>query len=291
MYGLKRIEGRIRAISQIYSGGDEKTGITLGLNRLKYLLDDGESIEVPYVSGNEVRGFLRRLTFADFCELAGYEIDLKTISGKALFHTLMSGGILQAVEEKVSGTIDLSFKAKLYKSCPPARLFGFSFGNQMLEGHLKVSNMIPICVELEKFFPFDIWNDKFPGQVSFKPRSIYELLGVTFQTRRDDLREERGEKEQAVQMKVEHEVFCPGSTFNHELIIEDPNELILSTVSRIISLWQAKPYIGGKSSIGFGNINIAYDLDAGERVYLKFIEDNKKEINDSLGKLEALFHK
>jgi CRISPR/Cas system CSM-associated protein Csm3 (group 7 of RAMP superfamily) len=120
------------------------------------------------------------------------------------------------------------------------------------------------------------------------------LITRAFQTRRDELRA-RGtsgeeEEEQAVQALVEYECFAPGTRFYHEIVLETDNveeKLDLSTLYRAIELWQQLPYIGGKSSVGFGKLRIEYEWVPGvdSRAYSEFIERNKSEIVKALDEL------
>lgn len=136
---------------------------------------------------------------------------------------------------------------------------------------------LPICRELAEYLPDNI-----------KPKaSVFDLLTSSFQTRKDDLRGEREEGEQAVQMLIEYEVFAPGTVFYHEFKLEDPNPIDVSCLARCIELWQAKPFIGGKSSIGFGELSITYDLEETSEQYLAFLEKHKEQICDLLRELEA----
>jgi CRISPR/Cas system CSM-associated protein Csm3 (group 7 of RAMP superfamily) len=281
-----RIEGILTALSPIFHGGNEKTGSTVLLNRLKFIVGD-KPIDVPIISGNGVRGRLRRLITRDFLEKVGYQMDLSQKSYQKLYHTLFAGGVLtSAEEESASGTIDLSLKSKLIKYVLPLHLFGASYSNQMIEGRLLVGHMLPICKELREYTGID-------SDISF-----YQLITRAFQTRRDELRtsskKEDEDEDETVQMIIDYECFAPGTKFYHELILTTSTEsetLDLSTLYRTIELWKQAPTIGGKSSVGFGKLKIEYKWpkDINDKPYLEFIEKNKDEISKALNELhEAL---
>jgi len=167
----------------------------------------------------------------------------------------------------------------------PVRLFGVSYANQMVEGRVLVGFALPICRELVDFTGVD-------SDVSF-----YQLITRAFQTRRDELRVGgggEGEDDETVQMIVEYEVFAPGAQFFHELVLETEEEglaLDLSALYRAVRLWQEEPYIGGKSSAGFGRLKIEYLWPSGvsEQKYLEHVEENRDEIRKALDELaEAL---
>lgn len=56
---IHKIKGILTALSPVYHGGNEKTGSVVLLNRLKFIVD-GKPTDVPIISGNQVRGRLRR---------------------------------------------------------------------------------------------------------------------------------------------------------------------------------------------------------------------------------------
>ena len=266
------IRGILTALSPIFHGGSEKTGAVVLLNRLKFIVD-GKPTDVPIVSGNQVRGRLRRLLTADFLELASYRMDLGQKSYQKLYHTLFAGGVLEAVEEESeSAVVDLNLKFRIVKYILPLRLFGCSYANQMIEGRVLVGHMLPICRELKDYTSVD-------SSISF-----YQLIARSFQTRRDELRVARTEEdEQAVQALIEYECFAPGTKFYHEIRLEttkDEELLDLSTLYRTVELWRENPFIEGKSSVGFGKLRIEYEWPkpVDSRPYLEFVEKNKNEI-------------
>ncbi|MGC9106619.1 MAG: RAMP superfamily CRISPR-associated protein [Infirmifilum sp.] len=262
-----RITGRLKALTPVYHGGNEKTGSVVLLNRLKFIVD-GEPTDVPIISGNQIRGRLRRLLARDFLNLTGYQLDLEKKADQKLYHTLFAGGVLTEVEESESAVVDLSLKSRVVKYILPVRLFGASYANQMVEGRVRVMHALPICKELVEYTGI-------PSNTSF-----YTLISRAFQTRRDELRAKREENEEAVQMLVEYECFAPGTEFYHELILDSSDPVDLATLYRAVKLWTEQPFIGGKSSVGFGRLNINYEWpsNASDQPYLDFVKNNKDEI-------------
>jgi CRISPR/Cas system CSM-associated protein Csm3 (group 7 of RAMP superfamily) len=266
------------ALAPVFHGGNEKTGSVVLLNRLRFIVD-GKPLDVPIISGNQVRGRIRRLLTRDFLELAGFKMDLSQKKDQKLYHTLFAGGVLTEAEEE-SGTVDLTLKNKITEYVLPVRLLGCSYANQMIEGRLIVSHMLPVCRELRDYTGID------------SETSFYQLVTHAFQTRRDELRLERPKDEQAVQMMIEYECFAPGTMFYHEFILETTSqslELDLSTLYRAVQLWKSEPYIGGKSSVGFGKLKLEYGFPQGtsEKTYLEFIEKNKDKILEALNELRG----
>lgn len=276
---IMRVEGRFKALSPVYHGGNEKTGSVVLLNRLKFIVD-GEPVDVPIISGNALRGRLRRLIMQDLCRQVGWDFNFENKRHMKLYHTLFAGGVLSEVEEEAeSGRIDLAMKAALLK-IPPIALFGLSYSNQIIEGRLKVGHLLPICRELQDYTGVK-------SKVSF-----YQLIGRAFQTRRDELRitppEPEPEKNEAVQMLIEYEVFSAGTEFYHEMIVENSSSLLLSCLARAIELFKADPFLGGKSSVGFGKLQVNYSLDAASDQYMQYIAENMEQIYNMLDALTAM---
>lgn len=269
------IKGYIIAQSPLHSGGDEKTGSESLLRRISYIVD-GKRVEIPLLSGNAIRGILRRELMADMLMRLNYKL-----WNAKIYHMLFSGGMLETVDEKSSGIIDIGLKRNIRKAIPPIAVLGSSLGNQIFEGKLKIDMALPICKELKDFLP---------DNLQIKPEtSFYEFLDWTFTTRRDDLREERKDDEQATQMIVNFEVFAPGTPFYHEFILNDANEIEEAVVIRMLDLWRQKPYIGGKSAIGLGKLKLLYDYDVARMdPYLEFLEQKRDETTAMLKELEGM---
>ena len=79
-------------------------------------------------------------------------------------------------------------------------------------------------------------------------------------------------------MIMEYEAFAPGTELYHRFVIEDPTKLDISVLARMLELWKIKPYVGGKSAIGFGEVEISYDFEGSSDAYLNYIQEHKEEI-------------
>jgi len=224
-FGMAIVRGTLTALSPLVHAGNLKSGSTILLNRETWIVDD-ETMDIPFVSGNAVRGYLRRLAMSDMIERTGYNIDVNDVKGRKLYHALFTGGMLEQVGEKDRGVMNLEMKKLVYDTIPLARIFGWAHGNQMIESVLKCSRMLPICLELKDYLPDDI-NPKL---------SVGNLISEGFQTRRDDLRGERGKDEGATQMLIDYESFAAGTKFHHEFRLEDPTEMDRDALAHIITL-------------------------------------------------------
>ena len=274
-----RFEGKIIALSPLHHGGDESTGSRATLRRMKFLVPDNsdsgiKKMDIPVISGNSIRGILRRLVMRDMFDILGYE--LKSIK---TYHMLFAGGTLESVSSSDAGAINLDMRKRFRSAIPALSIFGTAVGNQMIEGKMKCSYAIPVCRELAQYLPVGVCN----------PESLtsYELISDDFTTRRDDLHAEREDGEAAHQMIVNFEVMAPGTQLYHKFTLLDCNEIETATLGRALELWQKRPYVGGKSSIGLGEVKLDYPaIDS--TAYLNYLKDKKDVVVAALTELEEM---
>ncbi len=271
--------GVLTARTPIHHGGPEVYGTIKPILTLPTLIEDEKGMrveDVPYIHGNAIRGYLRRLVMQDFLDQLDY--DLKSAK---IYHFLFTGGLLEA-NTKSSGMIDVKLKSGIRKYIPPASLWGSALGNQMIQGKLKVDLAEPICKEL-------YWQQKHYCDIDGP--SSYSLKARDFGTRLDSLREykeDREDGEQATQMKYEFEVIVKGAKFYHEFTLTDTDPVEESCFIRALNLWSERPYLGGKSGSGYGKLDIRYDYDPdAEATYLSYVEEKADLIREFLDELQA----
>ncbi len=272
--------GNIQALSPIHHGGDSVHGTIKPILALPTVVKNAETGEeeidlIPTIHGNSIRGNLRALIMQDFLDLLDYKLDSKKV-----YHFLFDGGMLEAVDAKDKGAINLKMKDEIRKSIPPISLLGSALGNQMIQGKLKVGMADIVCKETAHYLPFD--NE---GEPNF---SAYGLRGKDFGTRLDSLKEDRAEGEAATQMKYEFQTLITGTRFTHELSLEDPLPHERACLIRMLNIWKTRPYIGGKSGSGYGKVQLNYDYsNEDEEEYLNYIIDNKEDIIKQLDVMVA----
>lgn len=272
------VELAIRLVSPAFHGGDEKTGSEVLFRRLK-LWHRGKLVDVPFISGNAVRGVMRRLVFRDMLDRLGY-----TISSLKLYHALFSGGVLETLEESTPA-IDIELRKRIRSLIPPLSLLGTAIGNQVIEGKLKVMHMLPVCKETVDYHE-DWVVTRFVDNAA---RSCYEYLDWVFHTRRAE-EKRQAKDEQAVQMLYRFEVLVPGTILYTRMVCSDCNELELSALAHMLELFKSHGQIGGKPATGYGRFRIAEarGLDGLKPdAYLRHLEEKAKEITELLRDLEA----
>jgi len=267
-------EGTLTALSTIFSGGDDKTGVEQTLRRIDFMVD-GERVDVPILDGNSIRGNLRRLLLRDFFDRVGYEI-----TTPKLFY-LLSGGALETVGRH--GQLDLQLRREIRANLPPISLLGGSMGNQAFAGKLVVAKALPICGELKDYLPMQ------------SKLSYHVFLTEAFATRRAEREppetvEYKDHKEEpTIQMKVQFECFAPGTRFYHKFMLLDALPIEKSCFAHMIDLWKQRPFVGGKMGSGYGELKIEYPtLELTSSDYLNYLEENKKAVAKSLERIEKL---
>ena len=277
-----RFKGNLTALSPIHHGGSEDYGttkliLTLPTVIINPLTGKEEIDNIPAIHGNAIRGYLRRLVMDDYLTLLDYELDSKKV-----YHFLFTGGILEALDSKDKGAINLTLKKQIRELIPPISLVGSALGNQMIQGKLKVGMADIVCAEtkhyIEEYSDYDF--------------SAYNLKGSDFGTRLDDLKEGKtDDDEQAHQMKYEFETLIRGTKFTHEFILEDCNDVEKSCFRRMFELWKERPYLGGKSGTGYGKLKLDYpEIDElTDTAYLDYIHERKEEMCNLLDELVKIW--
>ena len=240
---------------------DERMGTMQVARTMKYKYNE-KYIDVPVLSGNALRGELRRIAMDDYLKKIGIEDE--GISAK-LYYMFFTGGALTSG----SRFMEISKKREMRKMCPPLSLFGTAIGDQIPEGKLKVSIFKPICKELNEY------NNK-KSEISF-----YEMLEDIFYTRRDDLKSkdvnisDETKNDNAQQMKYEAQGLSAGTVLEGNIIIENSNEIEKSCLFSILENFRKMPFIGGKSATGHGEVEMIQDINGETEKYYNFLEKNE----------------
>ncbi len=228
---------------------------------------------IPVISGNSIRGVLRRIAMYDFFQLLGVQkVD------KSIYHMLFTGGVLSDSNPYE----DIEKREKLIEFCPMLGLFGSAIGTGTIEGQMLVSHAFPLCKEIGT------------GDMSY-----WDYLDIIFQTRLDSEKTEKeleiidNKKDITTQMKYEYEVFAKGTPFEHHFRVYEFSELIVSAFYRVMKLFKEKPFITAMGSVGNGEIDLTgLEIPVnGDEFYLKYIEENKNKIMENMfneGKINLL---
>lgn len=265
---------QLKLLSPLSHFGDERMG-TMQVARTMKFEYNNEYLDIPVYTGNAFRGQLRRIAMRDFLEKIG--ITDEGISAK-LYYMLFTGGALTSG----SRYTDTGSKRELRRMCPPLALLGSAIGDQIPEGKMKVGIFKPVCKETVSFTGVE-------SDVSF-----YDMLEDNFYTRRDDLKSkdfninDDAKHDNAVQMKYEQQNLSSGSILTSRIIIENENDIERSCLAAILEKFKEVPFIGGKSAVGHGEVELISDCNISSDAYYSYLEENKEEIRTWIRKMEEL---
>lgn len=240
------------ATSSICHGGETRGTLSL-LRRELVIQPDGRPVHVPVISGNALRGRLRRI---------GEELmrDTLTYEGKlsaAAAHALRGGGVLtKASREPLSG----SRLQHLRELVPQIAVFGAAGGGCIIDGALSVGKVIPHLAET--------------AHLTGMPSAMSAFTGVQLETytRVDDTTKHdfqvlpaaaldldatgTPQRTPSRQMIFEIETLPAGTTFSSWVHLRRPTPLEHSFLVAILHTWAEHATIGGRSGIGHGNLSV-----------------------------------
>lgn len=245
------------------------TGVSVPIRRLPIVSLPGAP-EVPCVSGNAVRGPLRRVIMRDLLRRAG-DLDLDPVSHDRLYAALANGGHLDGSETQVKPDQVRALREAL----PPLSVFGSALYSWMLPGRMRVGFAWPICAEtIEAGLvggPAAPWAEDLVDEVGLArhaDRTLQDpaISGVT-------------------SMVVTTEVLSTGSRLSVRVQF-DPET---TAVERSVAAWglDRLTHLGGKSAAGFGAIAIQHDGDPGP--YSEWLDTNENMLAERLRDLAGSF--
>ncbi len=242
-----RWAGTLTAISSIAHAGETRGTVTL-LRREKVATAAG-MVDVPVVSGNTLRGRLRRLGEELLRDAVGYEGSLHP----AAAHALRGGGALAKTgHEPLSG----SRLHRLRQLVPQIGVFGAAGGGTIIGGALSVGKVIPQLAETVAITGV-------PSRLSAFRAT--QLEPYTRQADSDAGLVEILDADQAAgganQMLFQIETFPAGTVFHTWLTLHRPTALETSFFLDVLAAYRADGRLGGRIAIGHGRVMTALHTD------------------------------
>lgn len=293
-------EGTVTALSSIAHNGGDSFGIETKLRREKLVQPDGSVEEVPVISGNGMRGLLRDRGMLHMCRALGYGIDedaegAEQVKGLTLsaFYFLFSGG---ALTSSASDGIDVDQARELRRTIPLVGVFGGAVGNMILPGKLRVGKLVPIVAETAHLLP-----ERFRPE---EPESVWEYVQSEMYTRKDDEKNEHlrqliapevkgllddpgsraltkaAANDKPQQMMYYVETLAAGTPFYWKLQLDDVTDVEFEAFITTLLEFNRRPYIGGRGSVGMGEVKIRFDEQWRE---LNEVEVKSKAVDVPLG--------
>ncbi len=251
-----RWTGTLTALSSISHASDTRGTITL-LRRELIGQPDGRLVHVPIVSGNTLRGRLRRVGEELLRDAVSYEGKLHP----AAAHALRGGGALaKTSHEPLSG----SRLARLRELVPQISVFGAAGGGTIIDGALAVGKVVPQVLETNHITGADA------------TLSAFSATQIEAYTRQDDagshdftavpaqemlLFDDAGAPQPvaratAQQMLFNVETFPTGTVFSTWMRLQRPTPLELAFFLDVLNTFTADPRLGGRIAIGHGQIRL-----------------------------------
>lgn len=237
-------QGTATALSSISHGGDTRGMITL-LRRETIITDNGP-LNIPLISGNALRGRLRRTAETLTAEALNYRGRL-TISAAA---ALRSGGALvKTNRDPISGAV----LARLRELVPLIGVFGTAGAGRIIDGCLQVGKLMPIAAETTHL----------TGHRS--DRSITELTQIETYARVDDTYHHDAtptDTTATTQTQFRIETFRAGTQFEAWLNLTNPTPTEAAFFTEVLTAFQRHATIAGRAAIGHGRLR--FDLDTNQ---------------------------
>lgn len=254
--------GTLTATSSITHVGQVRG--TVSLLRRETIIGDGGPALVPMVSGNTLRGRLRRVGE----ELLRDELEYAGRVPAAAVHALRSGGALvKRTGQPLSGA-DL---ARMRTLVPHLGVFGAAIGGALVDGCLEVGKVLPEVAETSRITGVE------------STLSAFEATQLEQYTRgRDELQHDVAEvlpmitdeggqpvvDETPGLMTFRVETFPAGTRFHTWLRLRRPTPVELSFFTEVLQHWATNGRLGGRTAIGHGMVQaeLRPDRDAVDAV-------------------------
>jgi hypothetical protein len=247
-------EGTVQALTSIRHTG-ESLGTVQYLRRERFLTPNGTK-DIPVVSGNAVRGALRRHSADLTWNLLG---EPKMLLGAA--HALWSGGTLvRAKGEPLAGARLAELRARV----PHVALFGAAAGGRILDGALAVGKLVPICTDTAHIIPEQFHPASMPTLWDLLQVEEYSRTGQA--PRISSTIDPSADAEPDTRFRFGTETFIAGTSFYTWWQLVHPTVETASYMALLIDQWAPVATVGGGIRAGHGrialNLNVHPELPA-----------------------------
>lgn len=250
--------GTLTATSSIAHGGETRGTITL-LRRERVLTPDGQILHVPLVSGNALRGRLRRVSEELMRDVLHYEGQLPL----AAAHALRGGGALAKVTgEPLSGARLAHVRALV----PHLAIFGAAAGGRIIDGALQVGRLTPHLAETE-YLTGRPGPDLFSATQLESYTRLDDASTVSFTAMTSLLTPDGAIDEDAAAaagtaaastgpgpMLFRVETFPAGTRFSSWIRLERATDLAAAYFTDVLAAFTARGGLGGRAAIGHGQV-------------------------------------
>ena len=266
--------GIVTALTSIAHAGDTRGSISM-LRRERVIQIDSTSVDVPIISGNSLRGRLRRVGEELLRDVLLYAGQLTASAA----HALRSGGSLTKVAgEPLSGSRLAAVRAHL----PLIGVFGAAAGGRIIDGCLDVGKLIPLVTE----------TDHITGRHS--TLSSFEVVQLEHYTRLNDADTHNfpdtttpaGAPEET-QMLYRLETFKAGTRFQLQINLNRPTPLEEAFFTDVLAAFTADARVGGRLAVGLGcaQVDLTRSHPETGTDWIGYLRDHRDEAMSALASL------
>ena len=256
-------------------GSDDKAGNATLFRRIAVLGTNGAVMELPYYSGNAVRGQIRDLLADHFLRALDLPADrAKPAIALWFFYALYCGGALEEKSDAMKalkkqtgdhGAIRTDGIRVFRDQLPVLSLLGCALGNRILPGHVQFADLRPLCVE---------WGTG--------TRPVAELMTWEFLTRREDY-EDHAEHHGMI---ANTEVLRTGAEMEGGVDMDAcMPEIERSALGCGLMLLAKRGMLGGENRRGLGRVRMDIQSLPDVGIYETWLQEQKSSI---LGYLEGI---
>ena len=263
------------ATSSIAHGGQTR-GTTTLLRRETIVQPDGTPLQVPVISGNSLRGRLRRIAEELLRDQLRYEGQLSP----AAAHAIRGGGTLvKTTSEPLSGSRLATVRALV----PHVGVFGLAGGGAVIDGALAVGKVVPVltetahitglpgtasaftAVQLESYTRVDDTDRHDTTTLAPAPDTVANHQDTAVGPSASSEAPARSGDGATRQMLYQVETLPAGTMFTGWLQLRRPTELELSLLTDILATYSAHATLGGRLGSGHGTVQVTItpSLDSG----------------------------
>lgn len=209
----------------------------------------GRSVDLPFVSGNSIRGLWRDLLAYDLCALTGVapaELDREV--GNAIF----AGGAIDA--GATMGAVDVGVRRAVRDLSPAWALLGGVVHNELMEGRLLVSDAVLVCRESAWLVApaLGYQGDARDLAASLPPADACTVIRQATRKNHADIPQRDGGSTQMIFHTEALETGCRLAHYVGLRALAGVPSVVRSALRRAIDLSAQAGCLGAKNAAGFG---------------------------------------
>lgn len=254
----------------------DTAGTTALLRRMKIVQPDGTFELVPVISGNSLRGVLRRIGE----ELLREVLDYDGLLPLPVAHLLRNGGsIVKSTADPLTGRRLHEFRQLV----PQVSVFGGAIGSAPISGCLRVGHVLPLIREATPALRYQ-YDRKLP--------SSFDVLSLESYSHGDDpgpgLDPDADRDGLSPLMRFDIETFAPGTQFESWVHLDRGSDLDLAFTADVLTEFAARGWLGGRTASGHGQIATHISPDPADGVTADWKSVVAARRDDALAALLAL---